>query len=60
MLHTFQNGGPTFFHKYVKKSRLFYSGMKINRNTREGREKGDRDKSGFPPEFTPHFDTGRE
>jgi hypothetical protein len=26
--------GPTFFHKYVKKSRLFYSNMKISRIAR--------------------------
>ena len=26
-------GGPTFFHNYVKKSRLFFSDMKISRNT---------------------------
>jgi hypothetical protein len=25
-------GGPTFFHKYVKKSRLIFSGMKIGQN----------------------------
>ncbi len=28
--------GLTFFHKYVKKSRLSSSDMKISRNTREG------------------------
>jgi len=34
---------PTFFHKYVKKSRLFSSDMKISRNTGEGRKRKRRD-----------------